>query len=296
VSDAAAAPATAGSTIHDLGYRRYNGPRVGARGAWSALYAQSLRAMFGIGRPFKAKAVPVIVMLVSTLPALALLTASSASGGRVPIRYGQLIGPQLFFFVVFLAAQAPEVLSRDQQHRLLPLLFTRDVTRESYAFARFSAIFTAVFIVSMGPLLLLYLGEIGIAADPAAAFGKMGSRIWPVLAQSTLSAMAMTGIGAALASFTPRRAYATAAIFGSFLLLAAIASGLDGLAGVAVRSAELLDPIRALRTMALLLFGETSRGMELDAPPPLGVYVALMLGIGAAGLAMLVWRMRRIRA
>ncbi len=296
MSDAAAAPAAAGSTIHDLGYRRYNGPRVGARGAWSALYAQSLRAMFGVGRPLKAKAVPILVMLVSMLPALALLTASSASSGRVPIRYGQLIGPQLFFFVVFLAAQAPEVLSRDQQHRLLPLLFTRDVTRESYALARFVAIFTAMFIVSMGPLLLLYVGEIGIAADPAAAFRKMGSRIWPVLAQSTLSAMAMTGIGAALASWTPRRAYATAAIFGSFLLLAAIASGLDGLAGVAVRTAELLDPIRALRTMALLLFGETSRGMELDAPPPLGVYVALMLGIGAAGLAMLVWRMRRIRA
>lgn len=291
-----AAPATAGSTIHDLGYRRYDGPRVGARGAWSALYAQSLRAMFGFGRPLKAKAVPILVMLVSMLPALALLTAASASGGQVPIRYGQLIGPQLFFFVVFLAAQAPEVLSRDQQHRLLPLLFTRDVTRESYAFARFAAIFTAVFIVSMGPLLLLYIGEIGIAADPAAAFRKMGSRIWPVLAQSTLSAIAMTGIGAALASFTPRRAYATAAIFGSFLLLTAIAGGLDGLAGVSVRTAELLDPIRALRTMALLLFGETSRGMELNAPPPLGVYIALMLGIGAAGLAMLVWRMRRIRA
>ena len=261
-----------------------------------SLYVQGLRAMFGIGRPLATKAVPILVMLVSMLPALALLTASSASGGQVPVRYGQVIGPQLFLFVVSLAAQSPEVLSRDQQHGLLPLLFTRDVTRESYALARFTAIFSAMFIVSMGPLLLLYVGEIGIAVDPAAAFRKMGTRIWPVLGQSTLSALAMTGVGATLASLTPRRAYATAAIFGSFLLMAAIASGLDGLAGVAVRTAEFLDPIRALRTMALLFFGETTRGMELNAPPPLLAYIALSVGLGVAGLGLLVWRIRRIRA
>ncbi len=285
-----------GSAIHDLGYRRYDGARVGPQGAFQALYVQGLRAMFGIGRPLATKAVPILVMLVSMLPALALLTASSASGGQVPVRYGQVIGPQLFLFVVFLAAQSPEVLSRDQQHGLLPLLFTRDVTRESYALARFTAIFSAMFIVSMGPLLLLYVGEIGIAVDPAAAFRKMGTRIWPVLGQSTLSALAMTGVGATLASLTPRRAYATAAIFGSFLLMAAIASGLDGLAGVAVRTAEFLDPIRALRTMALLFFGETTRGMELNAPPPLLAYIALSVGLGVAGLGLLVWRIRRIRA
>ncbi len=284
------------STIHDLGYRRYSGPRVGASGAWSALYVQSVRAMFGLGRPAKAKAIPVLVIVVTMLPALAMLIAASASNGQVPLRYGQLIGAQLLMFVLFLAAQAPEVLSRDQQHQLLPLLFTRDVTRLSYAMARFWAIFSAVFIVSLAPMLLLYLGEIGIAKDPSATFTVMGNRIWPVLAQSTLSALAMSGIGAALAVWTPRRAYATAAIFGAFLLLAAIATGLDDLAGVSRRTAELLDPIRAMQTMAMIFFGEQNRGMELNAPPSIGVYVALTLGIGAVGLLVLTWRMRRIRA
>lgn len=283
------------STIHDLGYRRYSGSRVGASGAWSALYAQSVRTMFGLGRPAKAKAIPVLVIVVTMLPALAMLIGASASNGQVPLRYGQLIGAQLLMFVLFLAAQVPEVLSRDQQHQLLPLLFTRDVTRLSYVMARFWAIFSAVFIVSLAPMLLLYLGEIGIAKDPSATFTVMGNRIWPVLAQSTLSALAMSGIGAALAVWTPRRAYATAAIFGTFLLLAAIATGLDDLAGVSRRTAELLDPIRAMQTMAMIFFGEKNRGMELNAPPSIGVYVALTLGIGAAGLLMLTWRMQRIR-
>jgi ABC-2 type transport system permease protein len=283
------------SAIHDLGYRRYTGERVGARGAWSALFVQSLRAMFGLGRPAKAKVIPSFVMAVTVLPALAVITAASASQGQVPIRYGQLIGGQLLLFVLFLAAQAPEVLSRDQQHRLLPLLFTRDVTPMLYAWARAGAIFTAVFLVALAPLLLLYIGEIGIAKDPAAAFRLMGGKLGPVLAQSTLSALAMSGIGASLASLTPRRAYATASIFGLFLLLAAVATGLDDLAGVSLRSAELLDPIRTMQTMAMLLFGETNRGMELNPPESIGVYIALTSAWGAAGVLLLSWRMRRIR-
>ncbi|MCC6433358.1 MAG: hypothetical protein IT354_20790 [Gemmatimonadaceae bacterium] len=283
------------STIHDLGYRRYTGPRVGESGAWSALFVQSLRAMFGLGRPMKSKVIPLLVVVVSTLPALAVITAAGASKGQVPVRYGQIIGGQLLLFVLFLAAQVPEVLSRDQQHRLLPLLFTRDVTPVSYAIAKYTAIFTAVFVVALAPLLMLYVGEIGIAADPAKAFSTMGARIWPVLAQSTLSALAMTGIGAALSSWTPRRAYATAAIFGSFLLPAAISSGLRDLAGVNRNMADLMDPIQAMRTMALIFFEETNRGMELNPPPHILVYVALTAGLGVVGLGVLAFRMRRIR-
>ncbi len=283
------------STIHDLGYRRYDGPRVGPAGAWSALFVQSLRAMFGLGRSAKAKVIPVFVVVVTMLPALAMVTASSASNGQLPIKYGQLINAQLLLFVLFLAAQVPEVLSRDQQHKLLPLLFTRDVTPTSYAMARFGAIFTASFAVSLAPMLLLFIGEIGIAKDPAAVFGTVGPRMGPILAQATLTALAMSGIGAALSAWTPRRAYATAAIFGTFLLLAAVATGLDDLAGVSVRTAELIDPLRAMRTMALLFFGETNRGMELNAPPAIGVYIALCIGLGAGGLSMLIWRMRRLR-
>lgn len=295
-SVASASDSVSGSAIHDLGYRRYAGTRVGASGAWSALYLQSVRAMFGLGRPFKSKIVPLLVIGISTLPSLALLAAASQSKGQVPIRYGQLVGAQLLMFVFFMAAQAPEVLSRDQQHRLLPLLFTRDVTRSLYSTARFLGIFSAVFVVALAPLLLLYVGEIGIAADPSAAFSKMGDRVWPVLAQSALSAFAMTGVGAALAIWTPRRAYATASIFGAFLLLAAVSTGMDDLAGVDARTAEFVDPLRAMRTMALLFFHETNRGMELNPPAALIVYVGLTAALGVAGFAILLWRMKRIRA
>ncbi len=282
------------TAIHDLGYRRYDGPRVGAVGAWRALYWQGLRTMFGIGRSAKAKVVPVFVILVSMLPAAAMVLAFSLSKGVQPIRYGAMIGGQLILFVLFIAAQAPELLSRDQQHRVLPLLLTREVSRTSYASARLLAMFTALFVAALAPLLLAYIGEIGTAIDPVAAFGSMGTRIGPILAIATLTAIMMSGVASALAVWTPRRAYATAAIIGAFLVAAAIATGLDDLAGVGMRTAEMLDPIRALRTLALVLFGETNRGMEMNPPAAIGFYVALEVGLGALGAFIMHWRLRRV--
>ncbi len=284
----------ADATIHDIGYRRYEGARLGARGAWIALWWQGVRAMFGLGRPAKAKLVPVFVVVVTLLPCLALLAASSASGGQLPIRYGTLLDGRLILFVLFAAAQVPEVLSRDQQHRVLPLILTRDVTRLQYASARLAAVCTAMLCVALSPLLLLYVGEIGVATDPAAAFREMGHTLGALLLHGTLTAWVIGSLGAALASFTSRRAYATASIIGTFLVAAAIATGLDDLAGVSVRAAELLDPIRALRTMGYVLFEETTRGMELNPPPSLWVYTALLAGIGAAAAVGLVLRIRRM--
>ena len=284
------------SAIHDLGYRRYEGSRIGAAGAWRSLFWQGFRGMFGMGRPAKAKVIPVFVVAVNLLPVFGTLSAYSLSQGAVPIRYGQLVATQLIMFVLFVAAQAPEVLSRDQQHHVLPLILTRDVTRFAYSSARFTAIVGALFLVALAPLLLLYIGQIGASVDPAATFARMGSHIGPVLAQAALTALCIGGIGAALAAWTPRRAYATAAIIGSFLVAAAVASGMDDMAGMSRQTAELIDPVRSLRTQAMLFFGETTRSMELTPPMSLWWYAAMMTGIGALGAAILGWRIQRVSA
>ena len=47
--------------------------------------------------------------------------------------------------------------------------------------------------------------------------------------------------------------------------------------------------------MSLILFGEKNRAMELAAPPPLWMFAALALLLGAAGVIATFWRMRRVR-
>lgn len=44
--------------IHDIGYQRYTGPRLGRRHVFGALYLHGLRTAFGLGRSAKAKIFP----------------------------------------------------------------------------------------------------------------------------------------------------------------------------------------------------------------------------------------------
>jgi ABC-2 type transport system permease protein len=44
--------------IHDIGYQRYTGPRLGRGYAIRSLYLHSLRTAFGLGRSAKAKIFP----------------------------------------------------------------------------------------------------------------------------------------------------------------------------------------------------------------------------------------------
>ena len=95
-----AANTSGDSTIHDLGYRRYEGERVGPSGAFIALYTQGVRAMFGLGRPTKAKIVPLLAVGATFLSALGALVGASLTKGQMPVRYGQVVGGQFLLFVL----------------------------------------------------------------------------------------------------------------------------------------------------------------------------------------------------
>ncbi|BAH37311.1 MAG TPA: ABC transporter permease [Gemmatimonas aurantiaca] len=284
------------STIHDLGYRRYDGTREGWTGAWSALFWQGFRGMFGIGRSLRAKGIPVFVIVMALLPCLATVAAAAVSNGQAAIPYGLLIGSQLLLFVLFTAAQVPEVLCRDRQHGVLPLLLTRALSPRQYALARLAAVWMAVWIVATAPLLVLYVGELSIAADPAARFAEIGGRLWPVLLCGTMSAWVIGSLAAMMASLTARRGYASMLVVGFFLAVAAVAMGAEDLAALPDVVREFLDPLRALRTMAMLLFGETTRAMELNPPPSVPVFVLVFIVVGALASLVAMRRLERVDA
>ena len=65
-----ATPVAGAGVIHDLGYRHYDGPRLGRAGIIRALYWHSLRSAFGIGRGAKAKVLPILMFALMCLPAV----------------------------------------------------------------------------------------------------------------------------------------------------------------------------------------------------------------------------------
>ena len=71
-----AATSPAGS-IYDLGYRHYEGVRHGRLYAMWSLYVESLRGVWGFGRPTTAKAAPFIILGIYSLLAIVQLAFSS---------------------------------------------------------------------------------------------------------------------------------------------------------------------------------------------------------------------------
>lgn len=282
------------TAIHDLGYRRYEGEREGPRGAWMAIFTQGIRTMFGLGRSAKAKVVPVFVVVVTALQVIGALFASSVSQGALPVRYGNVLQGSVLLYLLFVAAQSPEIFSRDQQHRILPLVLTRASSRFAYVSARLGSVVASVFLIVFGSLFLLYIGEIGLAAEPTKRFGEMGDRFFPVLLVSVLTSMALGGLGAGISSWSPRRAFATASIIAVVLLATAVGEALSDLVGVASRSAQMLNLFESVRIFTMVMIGESNRGFETNPPLDNWVYIVQMLGYAAIGVALLQLRLRRL--
>ena len=106
-----------------------------------ALCWHSLRSAFGIGRGAKAKIVPVLTFVIMCSPAVinAVIMALGRSHTRV-VNYDTYVGTlRVLVLLVFMAAQAPELVARDLRSRVLPLYFARPIRRYDYPAAKYAA-------------------------------------------------------------------------------------------------------------------------------------------------------------
>jgi ABC-2 type transport system permease protein len=293
---------TTGS-IYDLGYRSYDGPRLGRRHAVWALYLFSLRGAFGIGRGGRAKIVPFGLALLALLPALiavgvaALLSQSGRfSAVNSTIQYGTYLGFTQTLLVLFCAAQAPELVGRDQRYHVLALYFSRALRRSDYAMAKLGAIATAIFLVFMVPQTLLFAGRVLASKDVVQAFLDNVSAVAPVLAIAVFAALMLGGISLALAANTPRRSYATAAIIAVFAIPPIVALIVTEVAtGTTDRFIVVFDPADILSGLNAWLFDQPVTGAVLvNADLPGVAYLILATGYVVLSIVALVRRYARI--
>jgi ABC-2 type transport system permease protein len=201
----------AAGVIHDRGYRRYAGERVGRLQIVRALCWHSFRSAFGIGRGAKAKIVPIIAFAAMCLPAV-INTISVARGGDQVVQYGTYtFALRVVVMTIFIAAQAPELVSRDLRSRVLPLYFSRPLRRGDYPLAKLVAFGLACLAMVELPLLLLYLGNM-ISIGSGHAAWLQTEQLAGGLAVGLALAVLLAAVGLALASLSGRRAYATGAV------------------------------------------------------------------------------------
>jgi ABC-2 type transport system permease protein len=216
VAQPAGSPGQSG-VIHDIGYRHYDGPRLGRLQILRALYWHSVRSAFGIGRGAKAKIVPVIAFVIICLPAVANAVAVAQGSARIVPYDTYVFQLRVLIMIIFIAAQAPELVSRDLRSHVLPLYFSRPLRRLDYPIAKLAAFITACLVILEVPLLLLYLGTITQVHSGSAVWHQTRALI-PGLLVGLLWAVLLAAIGLAIASLSGRRAFATGGIAIYFFL------------------------------------------------------------------------------
>jgi len=237
-------PVTAGSSptgsIYDLGYRGYDGPRLGRTHAIRSLLVHSARSTYGLGRGGRAKIAPIILGGIVILPSIAIVAllvfaarfgeeTANLINENAPIRYDTMWATISPFVTLFCAAQAPELFGRDQRFGTLSLYFARALRRIDYTLARMLGFVLAVFILVLLPQVVLFLGRVLLSPDIVGALSRDASSIPPVLAQAALTAFLYGGLAMTVSAYTPRRAYAVAGIIALFVIPGVIATVLTGL-------------------------------------------------------------------
>jgi ABC-2 type transport system permease protein len=207
------AAGASGGVIHDIGYRRYEGPRLGRAQIVRALSLSSLRAAFGFGRGAKAKIFPALLFALMMLPAVvnAVALAKDPAGGAIVGYDSYVPGLRTVAMLIFVALEAPNLVSADLRNHTLPLYFARPIKRIDYPAAKLVAFVLACLAMIEIPLLALYIGNITQAHGPSAVWAQT-RQLGPGLLYGAAWAVLLASVGLLLASATGKRVFAICAI------------------------------------------------------------------------------------
>ncbi|WP_335932682.1 ABC transporter permease [Streptomyces sp. PTD5-9] len=287
------------SRIHNIGYRSYDGVRLGRGYARRSLYSQSLRGAFGLGRSAKSKVLPMLLFGVMSLVAAIIVAVSISipNSTALQIKYTSFAIYMQAVIGLFLAAQAPQSVSRDLRFKSVPLYFSRPIERVDYVIAKLAAMASALLILTGVPLVILYAGALLGKFDFVEQTKGFGQGMVSVALLSVLFA----GLGLVMAALTPRRGFGVAAViavltisYGAVSTVQAIAwqTGSEG----AVQWLGLFSPIT-------LIGGVQSAFLDASSPFPGGavpgagvgaVYLIVVLALVAGSYAVLMRRYRRV--
>lgn len=278
------------SVIHDIGYQRYTGPRLGREYAVGSLFLHGLRTAYGLGRSAKSKIFPWAVALIVTTVAVVFTAVRAQTGQRVATytAYTESMG---LLAILFVAIVGPELVSRDLRCGVLPLYFTRALRASDYALAKLAALVSAVWLLLGAPQLIMFLGGAFGADDVGAAWDELLDLL-PGLAYAGIHAIVFSSLALLVSSLTGKRAFAAGGVVGVFLMTGPITGVLSSMPSDAVRYlAGLPNPASLVQGDGDWLFGNTDAFNVGDYGPAYGVTTVVFV---AACVALLIARYRKV--
>ncbi|MEV5803799.1 ABC transporter permease [Streptomyces parvulus] len=284
--------------IHNIGYRNYDGPRLGRAYARRSLYSQSLRGAYGLGRSAKSKVLPMLLFVVMCLPAAIMVAVAVATKANdLPLDYTRYAIVLQAVISLYVASQAPQSVSRDLRFKTVPLYFSRPIETADYVRAKYAALSSALFILTAAPLLVLYVGALLAKLD----FADQTKGFAQGLVSVALLSLLFAGLGLVVASVTPRRGFGIAAVIAVLTITYGAVSTLQAIADVqgspgAVAWIGLFSPITLIDGVQSAFLGATS-AFPGGVGPSNGeglVFVLVTLGLIAGTYGLLMRRYKKV--
>jgi ABC-2 type transport system permease protein len=284
--------------IHDIGYQRYTGPRLGRRYVFTSLYVHGLRTAFGLGRSAKAKIFPWFVAGVVGLAAALLAVLRSQIGdAEMGLAQPYMGFPDMLSWLVifFVAVVAPELVSRDLRAGVLPLYFSRPLPRSDYAYAKLAALATAVWLLLGAPQVLMFVVAAFSGDGVDEAWTEFGDLL-PGLAYAAMWAAVFAAIGLLVASLTGKRAFAAGGIVAVFLMTTPVVAVFAVMPSQTMNDlAGLFSPMSLVQGVGLWLFGNVDRAEEGLGIGDFGpLYAIAGIALVTACVALVLARYRKV--
>jgi len=284
--------------IHNIGYRNYDGPRLGRAYARRSLYSQSLRGAYGLGRSVKSKVLPMLLFVVMCVPALIMVAVAVATKAKdLPVDYTRYAVIMQAVIGLYVASQAPQSVSRDLRFKTVPLYFSRPIETVDYVRAKYAALASAMFILTAAPLIVLYVGALLAKLD----FADQTKGFAQGLVSVTLLSLLFAGIGLVISAVTPRRGFGIAAVIAALTISYGAVSTVQAIAfeqssTEAVPWLGLFSPITLIDGVQTAFLGATSAfpGGEGPSSGQGVVYLIVVLGLIAGCYGLLMRRYRKV--
>jgi ABC-2 type transport system permease protein len=287
--------------IHDLGYRPYGGPRLGEGAVAWGFFKTGLRNTYGLGRSARSKVLPMGLLAMMLLPALILVGVLVQARklldlGEQIVAYSTYPITTQLLISVFVAAQAPALISRDLRFRSITLYLARPMRRSIYVLVRLASLITATFVLVGAPLLLMYLG--GLLAD--LPVGRETGRFLGAAVGAALLAACLSGLAALVAALTVRRGLAVAAVIVVLVVSYTVVATIQGIAFDSdnVRVGEvagLFSPYTLINGVQVFLFDSPAATITPPTGTAMGVlYVGVAVVTVLGPIGGLLVRYRRV--
>ncbi|MBT2509760.1 MULTISPECIES: ABC transporter permease [Streptomyces] len=293
-------PGTDPTRIHNIGYRSYDGPRLGRAYARRSLFSQSLRGAYGLGRSAKSKVLPMILFAVMCLVAaiiVAVAVAAPVEMKDLPVTYTRYAIYLQAVIALYLASQAPQSVSRDLRFKTVPLYFSRPIERSDYVLAKYAAMASALFVLTATPLVILYAGALLAEFD----FADQTKGFAQGLVSVALLSVLFAGLGLVMAALTPRRGFGVAAVIAVLTISYGAVSTVQAIAweqgaNSAVEWLGLFSPVTLIDGVQTAFLGATSAfpGGEGPSAGSGMVYLLVLLALSFGSYAVLMRRYRKV--